>query len=59
MLAAGAGWKLIFFLGGGGGGGGGGGICFFFSAYMRRVAFIITSNKHPLSVFLTSFCLSK
>ena len=26
----------------------------FFSAYMRRVAFIITSNKHTLSLFLTS-----
>ena len=25
-----------------------------FSAYMRRVAFIITSNKHALSLFLTS-----
>ena len=25
-----------------------------FSAYMRRVAFIITSNKHTLSLFLTS-----
>ena len=25
-----------------------------FSAYMRRVTFIITSNKHTLSLFLTS-----
>ena len=25
-----------------------------FSAYMRRVAFIITSNKHTLSLFRTS-----
>ena len=25
-----------------------------FSTYMRRVAFIITSNKHTLSLFLTS-----
>ena len=25
-----------------------------FSAYMRMVAFIITSNKHTLSLFLTS-----
>ena len=51
-------------MGGGGGGGGGGGEVLYikeylslnthFSAYMRRVAFIIISNEHTLSLFLTS-----
>ena len=35
MLAAGAGWKLIFFLGGGGGWRGRGDLFFFFSLYEK------------------------